>query len=209
MSQEDIIQEHNNKETNLSDLFTSNEILDNIQIFDSTVEVIGFVDGIESPRIVGSNQQFKIFKFYLNNGSRRRIQIVAWNEEIETILPYVIPNKIVHLDGVQTRVPKISTFNNGNMPYELLIRTNTVLSHLGDYEPSQIVNTPIEVKLSDILNISGNIRISSKKERIKDDNTALKDVQLESSTENIHKLQKAEVLDVNVNRCSALYLAYD
>ncbi|XP_026828252.1 uncharacterized protein LOC113562612, partial [Ooceraea biroi] len=155
--QSDNLMQENSEEQNLQELFTSNDILDNIQIYDSTVEVIGYIDGLDSPRIVGSNQQYKIFKFYLNNGSGRRIQIVVWNDDIENILPYIIPNKIIHLDGVQARIPKISNFINGNVQYDLLIRSNTVISNLGDYEPNQILSTPIRIKINEILNVSGNI----------------------------------------------------
>lgn len=47
--------------------------------------MIDYVDGIESPRYVGTNQQYKIFKFFLNNGNGRPIQILAWNDDIDNI----------------------------------------------------------------------------------------------------------------------------
>lgn len=40
-----------------------------IDNFISYSEVIGYEDNIESPRIVSNNQQYKVFKFYLNNGT--------------------------------------------------------------------------------------------------------------------------------------------
>jgi len=57
-------------------------------------EVIGYIDGIESPRIVGNKQQYKFFKFYLNNGDGRKIQMVAWNDDIDYILPLIMPNYV-------------------------------------------------------------------------------------------------------------------
>lgn len=57
-------------------------------------EVIGYIDGIESPRIVGNKQQYKFFKFHLNNGNGRKIQIVAWNDDIDQILPLIMPNHV-------------------------------------------------------------------------------------------------------------------
>jgi len=57
-------------------------------------EVIGYIDGIESPRIVGNKLQYKFFKFYLNNGDGRKVQIVAWNDDIDHILPLIIPNHV-------------------------------------------------------------------------------------------------------------------
>jgi len=32
---------------------------------------------------------------------------------------------------VQARIPKISIFNNGNLPYELLICSSTIILNLG------------------------------------------------------------------------------
>lgn len=65
--------------------------------------------------------------------------------------------QIIHLDGVQARMPKLSNFNNGNDPYELLIRNNTVISNLGKYTLNNTSDKPTPVKLYDVLNVSGNI----------------------------------------------------
>ncbi|XP_011858676.1 PREDICTED: uncharacterized protein LOC105556203 isoform X2 [Vollenhovia emeryi] len=143
------------EEINPADLMTSNEVFDSLREFDSTVEVIGYVDGIESPRIVGTNKQYKFFKFYLNNGNGRKIQVVAWNEVIDDIIHHILPNFIIHLDGVQARLPKMTNFNNGNVRFELLIRNNTRISNLGSYQMNLMETTPISVNLSDILNVSG------------------------------------------------------
>jgi len=43
------------------------------------------VDGIKSPKLVGGKQQYKFFKFYLNNGIRKRVQVVAWNDNIDYV----------------------------------------------------------------------------------------------------------------------------
>lgn len=68
--------------------------------------------------------------------------------------------QIIHLDGTQARPPKIAQFNNGNMPYELLIKSNTTISNLGKFEPMEIVyTTPEKIELSDVLNATKN-RIS-------------------------------------------------
>lgn len=57
-------------------------------------EVIGYIDGIESPRIVGNKQQYKVFKFYLNNAKGKRLQVVAWNNDIDNILHHIMPNHV-------------------------------------------------------------------------------------------------------------------
>jgi len=48
------------------------------------------------------------------------------------------------LDGVQARRPKMSNYNNGNVPYELFIRHNTIITNL-IYEPfmNQIIHLSI------------------------------------------------------------------
>lgn len=57
-------------------------------------EIIGYVDGIESPRLVGNKQQYKFFKFYLNNGNGRRVQVVAWNDDIDLIEHHILSNYV-------------------------------------------------------------------------------------------------------------------
>jgi len=43
------------------------------------------VDGIEAPRYVGDKSQYKVFKFYVNNGNGRRVQIIVWNDDIDSV----------------------------------------------------------------------------------------------------------------------------
>ncbi|KAL0116342.1 hypothetical protein PUN28_009736 [Cardiocondyla obscurior] len=145
---------------NPEEMLSSNEIIDNIQLYDATVEIIGFVDGIESPKIVGHNQQSKVFKFFLNNGNGKGIQVVCWNDEISRICDYILPNCINHLDGVQARVPKITSFNNGNAPFELLIRSNSKVNNFGKYEPiSNFAEKPITVKFEEIFSTTQRISL--------------------------------------------------
>ncbi|KAL0128616.1 hypothetical protein PUN28_003770 [Cardiocondyla obscurior] len=76
----------------VEELLSSNDTIDKIQFFDSTVEIIGYVDEIESPKIVGNNQQYKIFKFFFNNGKGRKIQVLAWNDDIDIVMKHIQPN---------------------------------------------------------------------------------------------------------------------
>ncbi|XP_011701447.1 PREDICTED: uncharacterized protein LOC105458080, partial [Wasmannia auropunctata] len=73
--------------------FASDEMLETIQIEDSTVEAIGFVDEIDGPKIVGKVQHYALLKFFLNNNSRHRIQMMAWNEEAERVKHHLQPNR--------------------------------------------------------------------------------------------------------------------
>ncbi|XP_026826234.1 uncharacterized protein LOC113562119 [Ooceraea biroi] len=92
------LQEQDEKEKDEVNL-TSNEDIDAIQMYDSTIEIVGFIDGIEAPRYVGENKHFKFFKFYINNGCGKRIQIVAWNDEIDCIEHKIKSNSIIHIFG--------------------------------------------------------------------------------------------------------------
>jgi len=51
-------------------------------------------------------------------------------------------------------MPKINSYNNGNVPYELRIWRNTVITTLGKYHPKLEQIAPIRVTLSEILNTS-------------------------------------------------------
>lgn len=55
------------------------------------------MDGIEAPRFVGNNQQYKFFKFYLNNGKGKRIQVVAWNEFVKKVDLHIQSNNVSYI----------------------------------------------------------------------------------------------------------------
>ena len=57
-------------------------------------EVVGYVDGIEVPRKVGDKNQYKVFKFYINNGKGRRIQVIVWNDDIKDTKPLIKLNHV-------------------------------------------------------------------------------------------------------------------
>ncbi|XP_071576854.1 uncharacterized protein [Temnothorax nylanderi] len=88
--EEDDYFSNESEDLNAMDMLTSNEMLDNVQMYDSTVEVVGYVDGIDAPRYVGDKSQYKVFKFYLNNGSGKRVQIVAWNDDVDVVEQYIV-----------------------------------------------------------------------------------------------------------------------
>ncbi|XP_036138393.1 uncharacterized protein LOC105832794 [Monomorium pharaonis] len=139
--------------TDLINLLSPNEVFENIQPYDSTVEVIGIMEDIELPRSVGSTptRRHDLLKFYLNNKKGKRIPVLAWNYNISReLLKKIRKNTIVHLDGVQVTIPELPTYNDGNVPYQLIIRENTVVTNLSDYKS-------ISVKLNEVLDTSGPI----------------------------------------------------
>jgi len=40
----------------------------------------------------------------------------------------------VHIDGAKAKQTKLSTFNQGTLPYELIIRSNTIINTLGNFD---------------------------------------------------------------------------
>jgi len=52
------------------------------------------VDEIDGPKIVGKTQQYRLLKFIINNNSRHRIQVVAWNNEIDRVGFHLKPNRV-------------------------------------------------------------------------------------------------------------------
>jgi len=62
------------------------------------------------------------------------------------------------LDGVQAREPKQKQYNNGNVPFELQIQSNTIISTLGKYSANSSLTTkPDKIKFSKIYNTSNRI----------------------------------------------------
>ncbi|XP_029159109.1 uncharacterized protein LOC114931302 [Nylanderia fulva] len=107
----------------------SDEMLESIQFEDST-----------------------IVKILVNNNSKHRIQVVAWNEEIDRINFYIQPNRIVHIDGAKAKKVKIPEFNQGTLQYELIIRSNTTINTLGNFDLKKNIQAmqPQLVELCDV-----------------------------------------------------------
>ncbi|XP_029167920.1 uncharacterized protein LOC114943513 [Nylanderia fulva] len=127
-------------------------MLESIQFEDSTVEIVGFIDEIDGPKIVGKSQHYRLLKFLVNNNSKHRIQVVAWNEEIDRINFYIQPNRIVHIDGAKAKKVKIPEFNQGTLQYELIIRSNTTINTLGNFDLKKNIQAvqPQLVELCDV-----------------------------------------------------------
>lgn len=58
------------------------------------VEIVGFINEIEGPKIVGKTQHYQLLKFLVNNNSQHRVQVVVWNAEIDRIKHHVQPNRV-------------------------------------------------------------------------------------------------------------------
>ncbi|XP_072760985.1 uncharacterized protein [Anoplolepis gracilipes] len=136
--------------------FATDEMLKSVQLEDSTVEVIGFIDEIDGPKIVGKAQNYRLLKFILNNNSRHRIQVVVWNTEIERIQFHIKPNRIIHIDRAKAKKTKVPEFNQGTLPYELIIRSNTIISNLGLFDLKKIIHS-VQPKLIELSNIPNHL----------------------------------------------------
>ncbi|XP_012537935.2 uncharacterized protein LOC105837589 isoform X3 [Monomorium pharaonis] len=181
------------EETDLNDLITPNEVFDDIRLFDTTVEVIGYVVDIQP--IKGSDQYFQFY--LLNNGiNRKRIPVFAYNDNIiDNLREY----SIVHLDGV--RVSRRYKYNKGNVPYDLIISENTVITILGEYKS-------IPIKMNEARNAPGRITLEA---YVKSNFTERKD-----PNDNLNKFGYGSVtdgkykLEIRINDFSLTdYLALD
>ncbi|XP_036138969.1 uncharacterized protein LOC105839978 [Monomorium pharaonis] len=87
-----------------------------------------------------------------------RVQVVAWNNDIDNIEHHIQSNHIIHLNEVQARPLKIAQFNNGNLPYELQVQASTIIINKGKCIPMSFTDTkPVYVQFNDIFNTSERI----------------------------------------------------
>jgi len=49
--------------------------------------------------------------------------------------------QIIHIDGAKARRPKVTDFNHGTLPYELIIYSNTIINNLGTFDLKTKINT--------------------------------------------------------------------
>ncbi|XP_043464041.1 uncharacterized protein LOC122499652 [Leptopilina heterotoma] len=108
---------------------SSDEMIEKVKIFDSTVEMIGVVDVIEAKQVVGKNTKYMIFKFFIKNNGGHRVQVKVWNDEIQRVEHLIKMNMFLHIDGASAKPQSIGKFNEGTVPYELLIQSNTVITN--------------------------------------------------------------------------------
>lgn len=59
---------------------------------------------------------------------------------------------------MQARTPKIARFSNGNVPYELQVQTNTIITDLGPYDLLILPDTePEYIAFYDVMNTSARV----------------------------------------------------
>ncbi|XP_051155162.1 uncharacterized protein LOC127277815 [Leptopilina boulardi] len=130
--------------------FTSSEAIDAIQFWDTTVELIVYVEKVFPIKETKSSQ---LLKFYANNAMGREIQCVIWDkEDIQQLQDYIVERKILHIDGACARVPNNVDYNKGNVLFELQLFSTTKVKCLGNHlneegDPNDI----IEVDIQDII----------------------------------------------------------
>ncbi|KAH0552510.1 uncharacterized protein LOC123270552 isoform X2 [Cotesia glomerata] len=73
------------------------------------VELVGFVDAIESTKQYGN---LRIFKFILNNSKKYRIQINAYDDDITRTEQEIKLGNVIHLENVRAAVN--NKYNKGN-----------------------------------------------------------------------------------------------
>ena len=54
----------------------------------------GFLDALMSPKIVGKNRKYNLFKFAINNNAGKQIQCLAWENQVDRVANIVKLNKV-------------------------------------------------------------------------------------------------------------------
>ena len=58
-------------------------------------EVVGYIENIDGPKLVGNQRKFKIFKFMLNNNAGKYVQCLVWGDDkIEAVRDKIQLNKV-------------------------------------------------------------------------------------------------------------------
>ncbi|XP_043478212.1 uncharacterized protein LOC122508755 isoform X2 [Leptopilina heterotoma] len=130
---------------------STNEVIDAIQFWDKTVELVGFV-GKVFPRIVSGNTE--LLKFFFCNDTGKKIQCVIWNkQDIDALERNIVENTKLHIDGACARVPIKEGYNKGNVNFELQLYSTTVVTSLGPRELEAVVadENILEVEMDDIV----------------------------------------------------------
>ncbi|XP_058795462.1 uncharacterized protein LOC131666640 [Phymastichus coffea] len=115
--------------------FTPDEDFNELHDKDETTEIVGYVDELHAPAVVGAKVKYDLFKFVLNNGETKRIVCLIWGKTlIEKHVGKVQVGEIIHIEGGVTKTSTYVKENNNNLvPFEILIKDSTTVQNLGQH----------------------------------------------------------------------------
>ncbi|XP_074111252.1 uncharacterized protein LOC141535293 [Cotesia typhae] len=122
-------------ETDNNEELTYSDFKD-LTAYDSTCELVAYVEGIDGPKIVGTNR-LMIFKVFLANDNGEKLQLISWNDEVRMIEPKISVNNILHLDGVYVKPSQRGKYNSVSEDYELVVQSNSKINVLGRRESKE------------------------------------------------------------------------
>ncbi|XP_043462896.1 uncharacterized protein LOC122498949 isoform X2 [Leptopilina heterotoma] len=136
--------------------FTSSTLLESIEHDDKLVEIVAYIDEIEEIRTFGgekSKEAKRRWRIYVHNNDGKRIQVTFWNKEIEKWNSLIQLGYKIHIDGAYSKYVENSSWNLGNLPYELVIQNNTII-HCQPMNDN-ITTDPMVLKFEELSNASG------------------------------------------------------
>ncbi|XP_029154747.1 uncharacterized protein LOC114937213 [Nylanderia fulva] len=145
------------KEITNTNLFTKKEILEDIMENDTTFEITGYVSSIFQIKSTTRNgKTTHLFNFIMSNGEIT-IQIAAWNDLAFKYADIITQTEQVY--SLQKVVPKIPLrkeyLHNASFPYELLIRSSTIVVPIGIYKIPKEIETISLIKMQNARTKSG------------------------------------------------------
>ncbi|KAB0792784.1 hypothetical protein PPYR_14743 [Photinus pyralis] len=141
---------------------TTNEEIDAVDVGDNTMEIIAYVDSIEGIKYVSKNKA--LLKFIINNGTGRRIRVLAWEENAKSYENKLSIHQIIHIQrGLFLRVnPNYFRKEENLIPFEISLTKNSKVDFLGKYatearEMCKVVSTTIK----DCASIEGKLSLDA------------------------------------------------
>ncbi|KAH0549704.1 hypothetical protein KQX54_012795 [Cotesia glomerata] len=137
-------------------LFTS-EFLKSIKPFSPTIEIIGIIIKIVAPRkvfITKVQKECTVFKFVIKNNKSDKVQVTSWEDDIERINDIKI-GSVIHIDGSYSKTidERGIKYNDGTVPIELIIQSNTKISILREHILNEEVDDEtVDYPLVDLAN---------------------------------------------------------
>lgn len=112
-------------------------------------EIVGFVTNMTTNK-EGASILFK--KIIVNNGAGKRVKIVGWGTFKSTLMGIDQDGTIVYITALTASIPRDQKYNQGNVPFELVCKTNSRVYNLGMHRSDAPELEIKNVRLEDALN---------------------------------------------------------
>ncbi|XP_043478207.1 uncharacterized protein LOC122508754 isoform X1 [Leptopilina heterotoma] len=111
-------------------LMTPSATIDEIEMFDSAIEVIGYIVDVSKKCVM--NQE--LLAFTLANGEGRKISCVAWGtENVNRLHSIILKNKILQIKGAVAHPLGKPEYQRGNAHFLLYVKMDTTVTSIGQH----------------------------------------------------------------------------